>query len=193
MVEQGLTQTRRIIAPEQTRFSLLLWAQYHWETGLLSLVGLAMVVMLGYLLWPAPQAVLTMKPLSASQSRLFLDSQLPAGQLSDEPMVSENTSNAAIETSPPETTNGTVSSTSKKLHHTRFPHRAKKPDHPPVLNLNTASLTQLQLLHGIGPKMAQRIVDYRHSHGPFTTPEQIMDVKGIGPKKFEKIKAYLKI
>jgi comEA protein len=188
--EQGLTQTRRVLASERT--SGLLWAKRHWETGLLSLVGLAMVVMLGYLLWPAPQAVLTIKPLSPNQS-YSLDSRLLAGHFPNEQMTNENTSNTTVEASPQAMVDGAVSPISKKVHHARFPHHLKKPKHPPILNLNTASLSQLQLLHGIGPKMAQRIVDYRHSHGPFTSSEQIMDVKGIGPKKFEKIKPYLKI
>jgi competence protein ComEA len=41
--------------------------------------------------------------------------------------------------------------------------------------------------------MAQRIIEYRKANGGFKTIEQVMDVKGIGPKKFEKIKAYLRV
>jgi competence protein ComEA len=77
--------------------------------------------------------------------------------------------------------------------HAHNSHRAKKPKHPPILNLNQASSAQLQLLPGIGPKMAERILEYRRTHGRFAEPAQIMEVKGIGPRKFEKLKPYLKI
>ena len=62
-----------------------------------------------------------------------------------------------------------------------------------MTNLNTAKLLQLQLLPGIGPKMAERVIQYRQAHGGFQSVEQIMDVKGIGPKKFEKMKPFLKV
>ena len=53
------------------------------------------------------------------------------------------------------------------------------------ININTASVLELTQLKRIGPKIAQRIVDYREKHGPFEMPEDIMKVKGIGPKTFE--------
>lgn len=56
------------------------------------------------------------------------------------------------------------------------------------INLNTATLEQLDTLSGIGPSIAQRIIDYRTANGPFASIEQIKDVKGIGDALFEKIK-----
>ncbi len=58
------------------------------------------------------------------------------------------------------------------------------------VNINTASLQQLQLLPGIGPKMAERIVAHRSQLGRFTSVEQLLDVPGIGPKKLEKLVAF---
>lgn len=56
------------------------------------------------------------------------------------------------------------------------------------INLNTASVDQLDLLPGIGPAYAQRIIDYRDANGPFKAASEIQNIAGIGPKTFEKIK-----
>ena len=56
------------------------------------------------------------------------------------------------------------------------------------VNINTASAEELVQVKGIGPKYAERIVDYREKNGPFNKVEDIMMVKGIGAKTFESIK-----
>ena len=57
-----------------------------------------------------------------------------------------------------------------------------------LININTASQNELEQLSGIGPSTAEAIVKDREAHGAFASPEDIMRVSGIGPKKFEKIK-----
>lgn len=56
------------------------------------------------------------------------------------------------------------------------------------ININTASVAELQQLPRVGAKVAQRIVDYREKHGKFTRIEEIMKVQGIGEKTFEQLK-----
>jgi len=62
-----------------------------------------------------------------------------------------------------------------------------------ALDLNTASAPDLDALPGIGPALAQRIVDYRRRRGPFKKIDDLINVSGIGPKLLEKIKPYLMI
>jgi len=61
------------------------------------------------------------------------------------------------------------------------------------ISLNTASVEELDSLPGIGPTLAQRIVDYRNTNGRFQTPEDLMKVSGIGMKRFEQIKDFVTI
>ena len=71
-----------------------------------------------------------------------------------------------------------------------IPSQAGNPAPAPggLININTASQSELESLPGIGPVLAQRIIEYRQSHGPFSNAEEIMDVSGIGPGIFKKIK-----
>lgn len=62
-----------------------------------------------------------------------------------------------------------------------------------MVNINTASLSELDGLPGIGPTYAQRIIDYRNSNGGFKNVEEIKNVKGIGEKTFEKLKDQITI
>jgi competence protein ComEA len=57
-----------------------------------------------------------------------------------------------------------------------------------TININTASLEELDRLPGVGPSIAQKIIDYRQENGPFTSIEEIQNVSGIGPAKYEQIK-----
>ncbi|MBC7294334.1 MAG: helix-hairpin-helix domain-containing protein, partial [Thermoleophilia bacterium] len=56
------------------------------------------------------------------------------------------------------------------------------------LSLNSATLGELDALPGIGPVTAQKILDYRAAHGPFTSVDQLAEVPGIGPSRLEQLR-----
>jgi competence protein ComEA len=62
-----------------------------------------------------------------------------------------------------------------------------------ALDLNTATKEQLVALSGIGPAKAQAILDYRAQHGGFKSVDELKDVKGIGARRFEKLKPELTV
>lgn len=59
------------------------------------------------------------------------------------------------------------------------------------VKINTATAKDFERLPGIGPALAERIVEYRDQSGDFLTTDDFKKVKGIGPKKYEAIKDYL--
>lgn len=61
------------------------------------------------------------------------------------------------------------------------------------VNLNLADSATLQTIPGIGPSKAERIIDYRTTHGRFKKAEDIMNITGIGEKTFESIRDYITV
>ena len=62
-----------------------------------------------------------------------------------------------------------------------------------IVNLNTATQSELEALPGIGPKVAARIVEYRKAKGPFKKIEEVMNVQGVGEKSFLKLRPQLTV
>lgn len=161
----------------------------NWEQ--LLLIGMITLIagMVIYLIIPRPQAEITLKPVIA-QTEVFASSSFSKSE------THLPSSSAVEEVNQVENAEAASSDDEKTYKHRQSRHHShtlKKPKHPPVTNLNTASMSQLQLLPGIGPKMAERIIEYRKRNGHFSESAQVMDVKGIGVKKFEKMKAFLKV
>jgi competence ComEA-like helix-hairpin-helix protein len=66
------------------------------------------------------------------------------------------------------------------------------PQESPI-NLNTATAAQLETLPGIGPGLANRIIEHRHKHGPFKRPQDLIIVRGFSAKRFRQIAHLLKV
>lgn len=62
-----------------------------------------------------------------------------------------------------------------------------------TVHLNSATEGDLQRLPGVGPSTAAKILDYRTAHGGFRTAQELMEVKGIGPKKFAKMQPFVSV
>ena len=151
---------------------------WHWikenpiNTALVTSAGLLAVVTL-FLMWPTTSSQLTVgvettsQPLSlALRSLSGLEPQL----LADAGLELVDEGNAI---------------TAKKSSSKKYDAKVVKP-----VNLNKASLADLQFLPNVGSKMAQRILAYRKKIGQFSAVEQLLDVQGIGPKKLAKMKPY---
>jgi competence protein ComEA len=67
----------------------------------------------------------------------------------------------------------------------------READSPAVINLNTATAEQLDTLPGVGPATAESILAYRKENGGFKSIDELLAVRGIGPKKLEKMRPFL--
>jgi competence protein ComEA len=73
----------------------------------------------------------------------------------------------------------------------RAPARLAKSAPRVPIDINRADPATLQTLPGVGPTLARSIVEHRRGHGPFTAPDRLLDVEGIGPKRFERLKPWI--
>jgi competence protein ComEA len=77
--------------------------------------------------------------------------------------------------------------------HTAVRTAAAQAPSPAALNLNTATVAQLESLPGIGRATAERIVEYRQKSGVFKKIEELMNVRGVGEKSFLKLKPLITV
>ncbi|HZH34079.1 MAG TPA: helix-hairpin-helix domain-containing protein [Pyrinomonadaceae bacterium] len=61
-----------------------------------------------------------------------------------------------------------------------------------AINLNTASVEEIEKLPGVGEDLARRIVEYRQINGRFRRPEELLLLRGVGEKKFQRVRPFIK-
>lgn len=69
----------------------------------------------------------------------------------------------------------------------------KKPSEPLIFDINSASERALQKVGGIGETTARAIVEYRSSHGKFSSVDELLNVRGIGQSTLERIRPFLTV
>ncbi|MGH7369764.1 MAG: ComEA family DNA-binding protein [Candidatus Methylomirabilaceae bacterium] len=82
-------------------------------------------------------------------------------------------------------------SQSLQAHLPRAPATVAKTTPLVPIDINRADVTALQTLPGVGPTLARRIADHRRAHGRFATPDQLLEVEGFGPKRYETLKPWI--
>ena len=68
-----------------------------------------------------------------------------------------------------------------------------RPQNEERININTASVEELQRLQGVGPALASRIVEHRRKHGPFKRPQDIVIVRGMSAKLYRRIAHLIRV
>ncbi len=61
------------------------------------------------------------------------------------------------------------------------------------INLNTATVSELSALPGVGPKLAARIIEYRQKSGGFKSAQELLNIRGVGEKNFAKLESYISV
>jgi comEA protein len=151
------------------------WVVRSWDGLLLGLIILGIVGTLASMLLPRPAYELVMEPAPMR----------PAG-ITDTPVLRAGEETLSAEEAAP-------AATVKPRQKAARAHTWAKKAPPQVTFINKATQAEFQRLPGIGPALAGRILAYRKQAGGFKTIDEIQNVKGIGPKKFEKMKPYLKL
>jgi competence protein ComEA len=76
---------------------------------------------------------------------------------------------------------------------TLFGARPAEPAQPDLVDLNTAEQSEIAQVPGVGPKVAEAIVEHRRRHGPFKSVDELKSVRGVGPATFEKIRNHFRV
>lgn len=112
--------------------------------------------------------------------------QIPTKQEKEKEKVEEINTNQENKTESYVTTSSGVISRNENVSNQVNRQEAK-------VNINTATQTQLEILPGIGPSTAMKIITYRNEKGKFNKIEDIKEVNGIGENKYDKIKDLISI
>jgi len=175
-VYQLLTPPSPLSAVDVTHHTLLKPSpKKHWGEMLWLGVLIVFLLNLAYLMWPEQTVTVTVEPHPETFKNLPVLVQT-------QPSADAQSAYALVK---PDTNSATPIHAVKAFHHGE--HGTPKKDFHGIIHINTAGIEAFQKLPGIGAKMAERIITYRKTQGAFKSCEDLQNVNGIGPKKFEKI------
>lgn len=130
----------------------------------------------------------TVSAATVTQATESTQLQLAAEPAATQSQAPETTMPEQTETQPPASEETAPSETGQSQDETTQPATAdENAEASGLININTATRAQLETLPGIGEVLAQRIIDYREANGPFTSVNQLTQVKGIGEKRLAAI------
>ncbi len=156
--------------------------RYKWWIGSILLI----LVMLsgGLLLWKSNRLNNKERIINNGDELGLLKEQISKqeARISELELIIKNPESSATSTSNSSDSTGTVAGASTGTDSTKSSVPKGK------INLNTANTSELDSLPGIGPVYAERIIEYRKSHGGFKNITELKNIKGIGDKTFEKLK-----
>ena len=115
------------------------------------------------------------------------------GRNSVDGIVIETTMQPAEESEPSAEHDRDASSATTESDAIPVPEAEHAASNPAGVNINTATAEELEELPGIGPALARSIIEYRETYGPFNEISDIMNVSGIGEKKFEVLKPWITV
>ena len=129
------------------------------------------------------QTLLDTEQILVPRRKASTPARKPAPRLRPSPVTHPPATSATVATSPLPLPSSTSLPSAAE---TTVPAREK-------VNINTASLAQLDTLPGVGPTTARAIVEYRRTKGPFRRIEDLMNVPGIGPTRFARVKTLIAV
>lgn len=129
------------------------------------------------------QTLLDTEQILVPRRKASTPARKPAPRLRPSPVTRPPATSATVATSPLPLPSSTSLPSAAE---TAVPAREK-------VNINTASLAQLDTLPGVGPTTARAIVEYRRTKGPFRRIEDLMNVPGIGPTRFARVKTLITV